>query len=74
MTNFLSIRKRLNLTQSALAVELGVSQANISLYEHGQDVPPAVARKLILVGQGKSLDISFDDIYSALSDNESQAA
>ena len=53
------------MTQSELADGIGVTQGNVSHYERGQTVPPAVARKLIAFAAGRGTKISFDDIYSS---------
>jgi putative transcriptional regulator len=65
MNTFHTIRKRLDMTQSEIAAELGVSQSNVSFYENGQTVPPAVAGKLIALAKSRGHDISFDDVYAA---------
>ena len=63
--SFKSIRSRLGLTQSAIADVLGVTQGNISFYEKGQTVPPAVAGKLIEYAKSRGHLITYDDIYRA---------
>ena len=63
MNNFMAIRKRLGLTQAQIAVPLGVSQSNVSFYEHGQTVPPAVAESLIALAAERGQVVTFDDIY-----------
>lgn len=60
------IRSRLGLTQAELGAALGCSQMNVSYYERGQDIPPAVAGKLIAVAAERGLAISFDHIYGSL--------
>lgn len=67
MNTFMSIRKRLKLTQAEIAVPLEVSQGNVSLYERGQTIPPAVAAKLIAFAKRKGVKLTFDDIYAASS-------
>lgn len=59
-----TIRARLGVTQAVMAQGIGVTQANVSNYEHGQTMPPDVAGKLI--GYAKSLGhvVTYDDIYS----------
>lgn len=65
MNPFAQIRKRLDVTQSAMAEALGVTQANVSFYEvRNQTVPPDVARRLIHFAKSKGVVVSFDDIYS----------
>lgn len=65
-TPFKSIRTRLNVTQAAIAEALGVTQGNVSFYEKGQTVPPAVAAKLIDFAAQRGEVITFDDIYAPL--------
>ena len=67
MNTILSIRKRLDATQSELAEALGVSQGNVSHYERGQTVPPDIAFRLINFAKKRGLSLSFDDIYKATS-------
>lgn len=57
------IRSRLGLTQAELGEALGCSQRNVCYYERGQDVPPAVARRLIAVASKHGLAISYNHIY-----------
>jgi putative transcriptional regulator len=59
-----SIRERLGVTQIALGEALGVTQGNVSFYEKGQTVPPAVAAKLIDYAKGRGVALTFDDIYA----------
>lgn len=68
-----SIRQRLELTQQELADGIGVTQGNVSHYERGQTVMPAVAERLIRFARQRGHHISFDDIYAA-SANQSEAA
>ena len=63
MNTIRSLRTRLGVTQDALAAELGVSQANVSLYEKGQQVPPRVAQRLIEFARKRGHTISYDDVY-----------
>lgn len=58
-----TIRRRLGVTQSVLADALGVTQGNVSNYERGQTVPPAVAAKLIEYARGAGEVVTFDEIY-----------
>lgn len=58
-----TIRGRLRVTQAALAKELGVTQGNISHYEQGQEVPPAVAKLLIKFAASLGETITYTDIY-----------
>jgi transcriptional regulator with XRE-family HTH domain len=65
MNNIRKIRERFRLPQSAFARVIGVTQGNISHYEHQrQEVPPSVARRIIEEGKKRSMHITFDDIYS----------
>lgn len=63
MNAFRSIRKQLNATQAEVAAGIGVTQSNVSFYEGGQTVPPAVAGRLIEFAKSRGHVISFDDIY-----------
>lgn len=65
MNTFMAIRKRLNVTQAEIAAPLGVTQSNVSFYEKGQTVPPAVAGRLIEFAKAKGLTLTFDEIYGA---------
>ena len=64
MNTIQNIRKKLGVTQAALASGLGVSQGNISHYERGQTVPPEVASRLIKFARSLGVSVSFDDIYA----------
>lgn len=63
MNTIRGIRKRLGDTQSEFAMGLGCSQSNVSLYEKGQTVPPAMARALIAYAASKGVTVSFEDVY-----------
>ena len=64
MNNILSIRERLAMSQSDFAEAISVTQGNVSHYECGrQEVPPAVARRVIDLAKSHGLGVSFDDIY-----------
>jgi putative transcriptional regulator len=58
-----SIRARLGVTQSAMAAGIGVSQGNVSNYEHGQTMPPDVANRLIAYAHSLGHTITFNDVY-----------
>jgi putative transcriptional regulator len=60
------LRERLGVTQEAMAAGIGVSQANVSLYEKGQQVPPPVARRLIEYAHSLGHFITYDDVYGPL--------
>lgn len=64
------IRERLGVTQAALAQGIGVTQGNVSHYEHGQPVPPRVAFRLIEFARAAGVDVTFDDIYQSIADGE----
>jgi len=68
MNNILRIRQLLGLSQKAFGDAIGVSQGNVSHYEHGQDVPAAVARRLIDAAAQHGVHLGFDDIYSPAPD------
>lgn len=63
MSHIHFIRKRLGITQSALAAGIGVTQGNVSHYERGQTVPPDVAARLIEFASSAGLRLTFDDVY-----------
>jgi putative transcriptional regulator len=63
MNTIKAIRKRLGVTQEALAVEMGCTQGNIGHYERGQTVPPEAAKRLITFAQSLGHSITFNDIY-----------
>lgn len=58
-----AIRKKLGVTQAALASGIGVTQGNVSFYEKGQTVPPHVAERLIEYASTLGVDLTFDQIY-----------
>lgn len=64
MSTIKFVRKRLGLTQAALAAGIGCTQGNVSHYEErGQTVPPAVAKRLIVFARSKGHEVTFTDIY-----------
>jgi putative transcriptional regulator len=63
MNKFSQIRAQLGITQSAMADALGMSQGNISNYENGQTIPPAVADKLIKYAATYGVELTYDLIY-----------
>lgn len=65
MNTILQIRTRLGVTQTVMGDALGVSQANVSNYEHGQTVPPEVAAKLIAFAGSLGVTLTFDEIYAS---------
>ena len=64
MNSLFRIRKLLGVTQAELALHLGVSQGNVSFYERGQTVPPAIAKKLIDYAATLGHAVTFDDVYA----------
>jgi putative transcriptional regulator len=66
MSRLPEIRKALGLTQAELAVSLGMSQGNVSFYENGQTIPPAVAARLIEIARARGHELTFDAIYAPL--------
>lgn len=58
-----TIRGRLRVTQVALAKALGVTQSNVSHYEQGQEMPPAVAKLLIAYAASLGVVVTYIDIY-----------
>jgi putative transcriptional regulator len=58
-----TIRARLGVTQAAMAAGIGVTQGNVSMYEHGQRMPPDVATRLIKYALSLNHKITYDDIY-----------
>jgi putative transcriptional regulator len=64
MSNIKSIRRLLGVTQQAMADGLGCTQANVSLYEKGQALPPDTASRLIAYAKSQGQDITFDDVYA----------
>lgn len=57
------IRKRLGITQQAMAEGIGCTQANVGHYEHGQMLPPPMACKVIDFARTRGLYLTFDHIY-----------
>jgi len=64
MNSISRIRARLGVTQTALAAGLEVTQGNVSNYEHGQNMPPDVAKRLIRFAAKMKVRLTLDDIYS----------
>ena len=65
MNTISQIRARLGVTQTAMGGGIGVSQANVSNYEHGQAMPPHVASRLIAFAASLGVTLTFDEIYAA---------
>lgn len=55
-TRFKELRERLGLTQSEVALRLGVTKQAVSAYETGRSKPDAAAVKDLLTEAGVSLD------------------
>lgn len=51
------------MSQRAFGAEIDVTQGNVSHYEQGQEIPPAVARRVIAAAERHGLQLTFDDIY-----------
>lgn len=63
MSTIKTIRVKLGLTQTAFALGIGCTQANVGHYERGQTVPPDMARKVIELAKTNGLVLSYNDIY-----------
>lgn len=63
MSEFKTIRNRLDVSQDEMAEALGCSQGNVSLLDRGQTVQPAMAMRLIDFAAQRGLVISMDMIY-----------
>lgn len=64
MNRFKSIREKLQITQAALAGQLGCTPGNINHYEkRGQTVPPDMAKRLIVVCRNLGHEVTYLDIY-----------
>lgn len=66
VNTFRQIRERLGVTQAVLAAGIGVTQGNVSFYEKGQTVPPAVAQRLIKYAARLGHELTFNDVYGGL--------
>lgn len=66
MNNINMIRQQLGMSQADFGAAIGVTAGNVSHYERqAQEVPPAIARKVIAVAAERGFILSFDDIYGA---------
>lgn len=64
MNAFLEARKRLNITQRAMADALGVSRSAISMYETGQRAPEMPqAWKLLDLCRAHRVRMTLEDVY-----------
>lgn len=70
MNSIKHIRTQLGLSQKALGDGIGVTQGNVFFYEHGQNIPPTVAKRLIDFAQSRGLVLTFNDIYSSVGRDE----
>ncbi len=60
---FLKIRKKLKLTQSQIAKDLGVTERAIRYYEAGdREIPLSIEKLLQYVAKDKGVDIFHDEI------------
>lgn len=59
------IRTQLGVTQAALAEAIGCTQGNISNYEGGQTLPPAMAQHVIEFAAHRGVELRLDDLYEA---------
>ncbi|MBP9032774.1 MAG: helix-turn-helix transcriptional regulator [Pseudomonadales bacterium] len=64
MNNVSKIRRLFGLSQKDFGEAIGVTQGNVSHYEQGrQEMPPAVARRVIAAASERGLALRWDDIY-----------
>ncbi len=64
-TKITTLRLTMNLSQTAFAKLLGLSQSQICLWELGQQAPTnKVLRKLVDLAKEHSIEITIDDILS----------
>jgi putative transcriptional regulator len=65
MTKFESIRRLLGLSQAEVAVVVGKTQSNISMYEkRRQKVPVPVAQRLLAHAASLGVNLTLDEFYS----------
>ena len=65
MTAIYQLRKRLNLSQTDLASEIGVTQSAISQFETGASIPsPETVRKLVEFARKRGIKLSFELVYA----------
>lgn len=66
MNQIRSIRKRLGMSQEALAASIGKTKASMSHYETGRyQLPVEDAKKIIRLASELGIALSLDDIYAA---------
>ncbi|MCZ2496410.1 helix-turn-helix domain-containing protein [Xylophilus sp. Kf1] len=63
MSTIKAIRKRLGVTQQALASGIGCTQGNVGNYENGQTVPPDSAKRLLEFSKARGLELTLDQVY-----------
>ncbi|MBQ4160582.1 MAG: helix-turn-helix transcriptional regulator [Clostridia bacterium] len=62
--NIRDLRESAGLTQGGLAMELGVGQSTVAMWENGTNVP----RASLLPKLAEVLHCSIDDLYAASTD------
>jgi putative transcriptional regulator len=66
LNNFRPVRKKLGLSQGAIAKALGVTQSNISHIESGnQGISQVIASRLILLAATSGVRIDYNDLFSS---------
>lgn len=63
MSTFKAIREFLKLTQAEVAKRIGCTQGRVWQMEHGDEVQPEMARRLIAVASESGLALSMDHVY-----------
>lgn len=63
MNTVKAIRELLGLTQAAFAEGVGCTQSNVSFYERGQNMPPDVAKRLIVLAKERGIELTLDQVY-----------
>lgn len=63
MSTIKSIRERLGVTQSELALGIGCTQGNVGHYSRGQVIPPERALRLISFAKARGLSLTLDHVY-----------
>lgn len=63
MSTIKTIRGLLNMTQEALGAAIGCTQGNVWHYEHGQEIQPETAKRLIAVAAQRGLQLTLDQVY-----------
>lgn len=60
------LRIRLGDTQKTMGAAIGKSQANVSFYEQGHEIPPHAAKRLISYAHTRGVVVTYEDIYGPL--------